>query len=57
MAGIGGAADDARDSRAGITAWFDWQLRGKAELRPLFLGADCGSCKGSTWKTIVSKGF
>jgi hypothetical protein len=57
MAGFGGAADDGRDSRAGITAWFDWQLKGKPELRELFIGPNCGFCKGSTWKSIVSKGF
>lgn len=57
MAIIGGPADDARESRAGITAWFDWQLKGKSELRTLFVGADCGFCKGSTWKTIISKGL
>lgn len=57
MAGFGGPADDARESRAGITAWFDWQLKGKAEVRALFIGPDCGFCSGSTWKQIISKGF
>lgn len=57
MAGIGGAADDARESRGAITAWFDWQLKQKAEVRSLFVGADCGFCKGGKWKTILTKGF
>lgn len=50
-------ADDAKESRAGITAWFDWQLKGKMAVSALFLGADCGFCKGSTWKIIDSRGF
>jgi hypothetical protein len=54
---LGGKADDGRGSRAAVTAWFDWQLKGKKEVRALFVGANCGFCSGSTWQTIKSKGF
>jgi hypothetical protein len=37
--------------------WIDWQLKQKNEVRSLFVGPDCGFCKGSTWKTLLSKGF
>jgi dienelactone hydrolase len=50
-------SDDARQSRAAVAAWFDWHLKGKAEVRPLFVGASCGFCSGSTWLTFKSKGL
>jgi hypothetical protein len=50
-------SNDARNSRAGVTAWFDWHLKGKTSARSLFVGASCGFCSGSTWKTVKSKGF
>jgi hypothetical protein len=57
MAGIGGAADDARESRGAITAWFDWQLKQKTEVEALLLGPDCGFCRGGNWQPLVTKGF
>jgi hypothetical protein len=49
---------DGRRTRAAITAWFDWQLKGKEELRPLFLGPSCGFCRDSdNWSTFESKAF
>jgi Chlorophyllase enzyme len=50
-------SNDAKNSRAGVAAWFDWQLKGKGAVRSLFVGASCGFCAGSTWNTIKSKGF
>lgn len=50
-------SEDAKQSRAAVAAWFDWQLKGKAEVKPMFVGPMCGFCSGSTWKTFKSKGF
>lgn len=50
-------SDDAKQSRAAVAAWFDWQLKSKAENKGLFVGDSCGFCKNSTWGTIKSKGF
>ena len=33
-------SNDARNSRAAVAAWFDWQLKGKAAVRELFVGLD-----------------
>jgi hypothetical protein len=50
-------SNDAQMTRAAITAWFEWQLKNKREIQPLFVGADCGFCKDSNWKSFESKGF
>lgn len=50
-------SNDGQRARAAIAAWFDWQLKGKTNLRSLFVGPSCGFCKDSNWKTFVSKGF
>lgn len=50
-------SNDARQSRAAVTAWFDWHLKGMSQVRALFVGASCGFCAGSTLKTVKSKGF
>jgi hypothetical protein len=51
-------SNDALMTRSAITAWFDWQLKGKKELQPLFVGMDCGFCKDATnWMSFESKGF
>jgi hypothetical protein len=50
-------SNDAQMTRSAITAWFEWQLKGKNELQPLFIGKDCGFCKDSNWKSFESKGF
>jgi hypothetical protein len=57
MVGIGGPGDDAKESRGAITAWFDWQLKQKQDVKALFVGADCGYCKSPKWKTLLNKGF
>jgi hypothetical protein len=50
-------SNDAKNSRAGIAAWFDWHLKAKSAARSLFVGPSCGFCAGSSWKSIKSKGF
>jgi hypothetical protein len=50
-------SNDGLRVRAAIAAWFDWQLKGKAQLQPLFVGTDCGFCHDSNWKAFESKGF
>jgi hypothetical protein len=32
-----------------VTAWLDWQLRGDASARAMFVGANCGLCKDPKW--------
>jgi hypothetical protein len=32
-----------------VVAWLDWQLRGDARAKHLFVGADCGLCKDAAW--------
>jgi dienelactone hydrolase len=34
---------------SGPLAWLEWQLRGDAEARAMFVGDDCGLCSGSDW--------
>jgi dienelactone hydrolase len=48
-------SNDAKNSRAGVTAWFEWQLKAKTAARALFAGTSCGLCAGSTWKSLKSK--
>lgn len=50
-------SNDALMTRSAIAAWFEWQLKGKQELQPLFVGKDCGFCKDPNWKSFESKGF
>jgi hypothetical protein len=50
-------SNDGKRARAAIAAWFDWQLKGKANLRSLFVGPSCGFCKDANWKMFESKGF
>jgi predicted dienelactone hydrolase len=50
-------SDDGLRVRSAIAAWFDWQLKSKAELRSLFVGQRCGFCLDSNWKKFESKGF
>jgi hypothetical protein len=50
-------SNDAKMTRAAITAWFEWQLKGKQQIAPLFVGKDCGFCKDSNWMSFESKGF
>jgi hypothetical protein len=37
-----------------VTAWLQWQLRGDAEARKMFVGAECGLCRNSKW-TVATK--
>jgi dienelactone hydrolase len=50
-------SNDALMTRSAISAWFDWQLKGKQQNAPLFIGTGCGYCKDSNWKSFESKGF
>jgi hypothetical protein len=50
-------SNDAQMTRSAITAWFEWQLKGKQELQALFVGKDCGFCKDANWKSFEAKGF
>lgn len=56
--GIAGlTSNDGLRTRAAIVAWFEWQLKGKTALQPLFVGPNCGFCGDPNWKTFESKGF
>lgn len=37
-----------------VVQWLNWQLRGDANARRMFVGADCGLCKDPAW-TLQSK--
>ena len=37
-----------------VTAWLQWQLRGDANAKAMFVGPDCGLCRDSKW-TVVTK--
>jgi hypothetical protein len=50
-------SNDGQRVRTAIAAWFDWQLKGKEDLRTLFVGPDCGFCHDANWKVFESKGF
>ena len=50
-------SNDALMTRSAITAWFEWQLKGKSGIQPLFVGKDCGYCKDPNWKSIETKGL
>jgi hypothetical protein len=50
-------SNDGKRVRAALAAWFEWRLKGKDELRPLFVGQSCGFCTDSNWMTFESKGF
>jgi hypothetical protein len=32
-----------------VTAWLDWQLRGEARAKAMFVGSGCGLCKDPKW--------
>jgi hypothetical protein len=34
-------------------AWLDWQLKGEASAKKMFVGADCGLCKDPSWKVAT----
>ena len=34
---------------AAVIAWLDWQLRGEANAKAMFAGANCGLCNKSNW--------
>ena len=56
-AAIGLTSNDGVQSRAAVTAWFDWQLKGKEEVRPLFLEKPCGFCNDENLQRLDAKGF
>jgi dienelactone hydrolase len=35
---------------AAVVAWLDWQLRGDAKAKKMFVGKDCGLCRDPAWK-------
>ena len=42
------------DFAIAVTAWLQWQLRGDANAKAMFVGPDCGLCRDSKW-TVVTK--
>lgn len=39
---------------AAVTAWLDWQLKGKAAAKAQFVGPHCGLCKDPGWSEVRS---
>jgi uncharacterized protein GlcG (DUF336 family)/dienelactone hydrolase len=37
-----------------VTAWLQWQLRGEANAKAMFVGPQCGLCRDSKW-TVATK--
>ena len=35
---------------SGPLAWLQWQLKGDAKARAMFVGENCGFCSGSPWR-------
>jgi hypothetical protein len=35
---------------SGPLAWLQWQLKGDAKARAMFVGDACGFCKGDQWR-------
>jgi dienelactone hydrolase len=35
---------------AAVVAWLEWQLRGDAKAKQMFVGKDCGLCKDPAWQ-------
>lgn len=46
--------DNGGRAAAAAVAWLDWQLRGDARARKMFVGKDCGLCTDAAW-TIERK--
>ena len=34
----------------GPLAWLQWQLKGDAKARAMFVGDNCGFCSGTPWR-------
>lgn len=54
---IGLTSDDGEQSRAAVTAWFDWQLKDMAEVGELFRSSPCAFCDAKQLKKLKLKGF
>jgi hypothetical protein len=56
--GHGGTYWDANGGAAAqvVVNWLDYQLRGDAAARQMFVGADCGLCSDPAW-TLQTKGL
>ena len=54
---IGLSSNDGEQSRAAVTAWFDWQLKGMKEVGELFTKKPCGFCNTKNLKRLDLKGF
>lgn len=53
----GVTSNDALQSRGAVAAWFDWQLKGKSELKSYFVGENCKLCNSPNFSLFKSKGF
>lgn len=54
---IGLSSNDGAQSRAAVTAWFDWQLKDMKEVAELFTKKPCGFCNEKNLKRLDLKGF
>jgi hypothetical protein len=53
----GVTSNDALQTRGAVAAWFDWQLKGKSELKGYFVGENCEFCKSPNFSIVKNKGF
>jgi predicted dienelactone hydrolase len=49
MGHTGAYSEPYAEWSSAVTAWLDWQLRGDAKAKAMFVGADCGLCKDANW--------
>lgn len=56
-AAIGLSSNDGEQSRAAVTAWFDWQLKDMREVGELFLAKPCAFCNDDNLKRLDVRGF
>jgi Chlorophyllase enzyme len=54
---IGLTSNDGLQSRAAVTAWFDWQLKGMPEVGELFRQKPCKFCNRENLQRLDLKGF
>jgi hypothetical protein len=54
---VGLASNDGLQSRAAVTAWFDWQLKGMDEVGALFLSEPCRFCNADNLQRLDLTGF
>lgn len=51
----GVTSNDGLQTRGAVAAWFDWQLKGKSELKSYFFGEDCELCNSPNCSIVMSK--